>query len=182
MYLKNIKKYGRWKNPSRTKTYNSWNSMRSRCYRSADKCFNLYGGRGIKICDRWINNYDNFYYDMGECPENMSLDRIDPNGIYEKTNCRWASMKEQQTNRRNNIIIEYNNKKLFLSEWAKETGIKSGTIWKRIIMWNWTIEKALNFPIERPWNHGTNTGYSKYKCRCPDCTEYNRIKSKKSSR
>ncbi len=180
MYIENVNKYGKWKNPSATRTYNSWSSMRSRCYREKDRCFELYGGRGIKVCEQWINNYDNFFNDMGECPENMSLDRINCDQGYDKDNCRWVTMKTQQNNRRNNFIVEFNNRKLSLTEWSKITGLNSDTIWKRLIRWNWAIEKALTFTTERPWSHGTNTGYSKYKCRCLECTEYNRIKSQRA--
>lgn len=179
MYIPNINKCGQWINSSRTRTYNSWASMRSRCYRKKDKCFHLYGGRGIKVCDRWINNYDNFFEDMGERPENMCLDRINPNGNYEKDNCRWVTMKAQQINRRNNFIVEFNNQKLTLSQWALKSGINAGTLWNRLIRWGWSIEKSLTYTTKRPWSHGTNTGYSKYKCRCEKCTESNSLKSKK---
>lgn len=180
MYIPNINKFGKWENSSKTKTYNSWASMRSRCYRKKDKCYNLYGGRGIKICDRWLNNYDNFFEDMGERPIGMCLDRIDPNGDYEKDNCRWATMKDQQLNRRNNFIVEFNNQKLSISQWSLRTGLNPDTIWNRLIRWNWTVEKALTYTTSRPWNHGTNTGYSKYKCRCDKCKESNKLKSKKA--
>jgi hypothetical protein len=86
---------------SKSKEYNSWLGMKNRCLNSKDKFFNIYGGRGIKICDNWINSFDNFISDMGIKPKsNFSLDRINVDGNYEPSNCRWASPKEQANNRR----------------------------------------------------------------------------------
>ncbi len=85
---------------SKTKEYHSWSHMRDRCYNKNNKRFKDYGGRGISVCDRWFNSFNNFYLDMKDCPEGYSLDRIDVNGNYEPDNCRWSDSSEQHYNTR----------------------------------------------------------------------------------
>lgn len=89
---------------SRTPEYRSWSNMLRRCYDSRCDQYSNYGGRGISVCERWRHNFQNFLNDLGERPANTSLDRIDVNGQYELSNCRWASINTQAINKRKHIV------------------------------------------------------------------------------
>jgi hypothetical protein len=88
------------------KTYRSWVSMKKRCTDPNSIGWKNYGGRGITICERWQKVYLNFHEDMGECPDGYTLDRIDNNGNYEPSNCKWSTQLEQSQNKRNIKLTE----------------------------------------------------------------------------
>lgn len=92
-----------------TKEYRAWHTMKLRCLNPNNKNYDLYGGRGIVVCDRWVKSFMYFYEDMGDCPLGHSLDRINNEGGYNKENCRWASLKTQARNKRNNALITLPN-------------------------------------------------------------------------
>jgi len=111
-----------------TREYNIWNAMVDRCTNEKHHNYGLYGGRGIKVCDRWFNSVENFYTDMGDRPPGMSLDRIDNDGDYEPDNCRWATAKEQSRNKRNNRLIEGKA----MAEWCEDNNLNYNAVAHRL--------------------------------------------------
>jgi hypothetical protein len=128
---------------SGTNLYLVWQAMINRCERPKTKNYADYGGRGIKVCDRW-HSFENFYADMGERPNRSSIERIDNNGNYEPSNVRWANRVDQANNKRNNRLLTYNGQTKSISQWASELGITFHAIERRIKN-GWSIEKALTF-------------------------------------
>lgn len=135
---------GRRSGPRRSLTISSWMAMRYRCLNKNHPRYSNYGGRGIFVCERWKDSFVNFLADMGERPsKNHSIDRIDTNGNYEPSNCRWATRSEQNSNTRVNIYLTFNGKTQCISAWAKETKIHKDTIRFRVVKAGWSTEKAL---------------------------------------
>lgn len=130
---------------SRTAAYKRWQEMRNRCNNPNADAYHKYGGRGIKVCDRWQgrDGFIRFVEDMGAAPtSDHSIDRIDNNGDYEPGNCRWATSLEQAMNRRTNKCLTMNGVTLTQHEWAKKVGITAATICKRLKR-GWTVDDAL---------------------------------------
>lgn len=109
--------------------YNSYRAMMSRCYREKDVSYPLYGGRGIEVCDAW-HDIEVFEAWVEDHPyfKGATIDRIDTNGNYEPSNCKWSTMFDQCKNRRNSIIIEHNGERHNITEWAKIIGINRSTL------------------------------------------------------
>jgi len=127
---------------SKKRIFQTWKSMKERCLYKKHRSYGNYGGRGITICDTWLN-FDTFYLDMANgWKPGFSIDRIDFNGNYCKENCRWASSFEQARNRRNNHYIEFNNQRLTITDWSFVTHIPKNRILWRITK-GWPLEKAL---------------------------------------
>lgn len=125
--------------------YKAWLAMKSRCYYEDNIGYKNYGGRGIKVCDSWLNSFENFIKDMGDKPSlEYSLDRINVNGDYSKENCRWATKLEQSNNKRNNHNVVYKSKKISLSELSRQCNINKSSIRHRIVSQKLTIEEAVN--------------------------------------
>ena len=124
--------------------YATWRNMVNRCINPSDARWESYGGRGIKVCDRWAKTPANFIEDMGPRPQGTSLDRIDNDGDYTPENCRWATRQEQHLNRR--ATIWAGNQ--CLTHAAREKGISLSTVYSRIYRSGWTIEAALNTPVK----------------------------------
>jgi hypothetical protein len=120
-----------------TRTYSIWQAMRNRCNRINQD----YSCRGITYDERW-DSFENFYLDMGEVPEGMSIDRIDVNGNYTKENCRWATREQQANNTRANVFIEWNGKRQTRSQWERELNMKPTTLRSRLKA-GWSLEKAM---------------------------------------
>lgn len=136
-----IKKHGGFGKPE----YNIWCAMKNRCISPNNIGYENYGGRGIKVCDRWLgeNGFVNFYDDIGKRPSTEhTLERIDNNGNYEPSNCRWATMAEQCANRRNSRKFTYNDKTLHISGWARVLGITPTKLWKILVYKKIPFESA----------------------------------------
>lgn len=133
----------------RTSEYQAWINAKKRCYYPKNKEFKNYGGRGIKMSSDWLNDYSKFISDMGQKPTSKhSLERIDVDGDYFKENCRWATMSEQNLNKRTNRIVSFDAKSQHLCLWAKEMKIKKSTLGSRIKA-GWSYEKILSQPVRK---------------------------------
>lgn len=120
-----------------------WSSIKTRCYNKNTPCYKNYGGRGIKMCDEWLDfwNFREWAYKNGYS-EGLTLERIDVNGNYEPSNCKWIPMEEQAINKRNNSFIEYGGKKQTISQWSKELGVGKEVLSYRYRA-GWTPEECL---------------------------------------
>lgn len=108
-----------------TRIFGTWSDIIKRCTNPKDKFFHIYGGRGIKVCERWLNSFENFYADMGEKPTpKHSIDRIDSNGDYSPENCRWATATEQVRNRSNTLKIPWFDGMIPLSSACEILGLE----------------------------------------------------------
>ena len=145
-------KHGGW--IRNRKLYGVWGSMLSRCNNPNHHLYKNYGGRGIKVCKEW-NDFSAFRewaikngYVEGENRRQCSIDRIDVNGNYEPSNCRWATAETQMNNRRVNVSLTYGGETKTLSQWAKALGINYSTICSRYCR-GWDIERMLSTPIRK---------------------------------
>ena len=133
-------------------TYTCWYSMRQRCRDPKNKSYSHYGGRGISVCERWID-FVNFLSDMGEQPEGMTIERIDNDAPYSPENCRWATRTEQSRNQTRNIRLTIYGKTLTVAEWAIIAGIDPRTIHARLTggygrcLTRWPLRAAVFAPV-----------------------------------
>ena len=136
-----------------TRIYKLWLSIKQRCYNPKELVYKHYGGRGIAMCEEWKNNFMSFHdwafangYDenvkRGEC----TIDRIDTNGNYEPSNCRWVTQKEQANNKRNNVLLTYKGNTHTAQQWAEILDIKYITLITRLKR-GWSVEKTLTTPL-----------------------------------
>jgi len=119
--------------------------MTKRCTNPNEKDWAGYGGRGIRVCERWRASFANFLADMGQRPtEKHTIEREDNDGDYSPDNCRWATRAEQVVNQRSNRILTFKGRSMPVSEWAKVTGINYGTLLTRITRLGWSVKRALS--------------------------------------
>lgn len=132
-----------------TRIHNIWLSMRERCNRVNHPWYKAYGGRGIKICEEW-NDFSKFrqWAMINGYSDELTIDRIDYNKGYEPNNCRWATMKEQQNNKRSNRIIEYKCKRYTLTQLAEKIGINKTTLKERLNA-GWSVNDAVERPVRK---------------------------------
>lgn len=140
---------------SKHRLYKVWQDMKTRCYCKTNKHYPSYGGRGIKICQEWLDSFINFYnwayangYDDTVPNRQCTIDRINVNENYEPTNCRWVTQKQQNRNTRKNVLYEYKNKKYTRGELSEISNISYGVIRYRLNN-GWSIEKTLTTPVKR---------------------------------
>lgn len=130
------------------RVYKVWVSMKGRCHNPADMGFKNYGARGITVCERWQNSFENFHFDMGPRPAKHSIERKDNNKGYSPDNCVWATKSVQCNNNRRNIFIEHRGERLTLMQWAKKLGFVYGTLRQRLRN-GWPPEKILTEPVRQ---------------------------------
>lgn len=141
-----------------TRTYRVWATMLARCRTPSQTSYKNYGGRGIRVCERW-NLFENFLADMGESLPGKEIDRIDNDGDYDPGNCRWVSPKENGRNKRNNIVLSYNGQSKFLLEWSAILKIPITTLYARIRI-GWPTDKVLGTPLDKNKSNGRKKWWS----------------------
>lgn len=138
LFVKTHTTHGKTKN----RVYAIWKGMRRRCQSPKAIEYRNYGGRGISVCKRW-EKFENFFEDMGDPPDGLTLERINNNGNYTPSNCCWAPYKDQLNNRRNNRVIEAFGRKQTITQWAEELKIPLSTIRNRLDRAKLSPEEAL---------------------------------------
>ena len=135
---------------SRTRLYTIWCDMKQRCLNKNQQMFKYYGERKISICDEWKNNFNSFYdWAMKNgYADDLTIDRIDVNGNYEPSNCRWATMQQQRRNTRKNVFVEINDVEKVLIDWCSDYKIKYTTVLSRIYK-GWEIVTAITTPSRK---------------------------------
>jgi hypothetical protein len=132
--------------------WRTWSNMKNRCMNPNYTKWDKYGGRGIKVCERWMNSFENFYNDMGDKPSPLhSIDRINNDGDYEPSNCRWTTDQTQANNKSNNYMVTIGGVTDTLPNWCRNIGVVSRKMAYRRIFEGWDVEKAIKTPpINKP--------------------------------
>lgn len=129
--------------------------MKNRCYNKNNTAYENYGGRGIGVCQEWLDDFINFYqWTMANgYRDDLTLDRIDVNGNYEPSNCRWATQETQCNNKRDNAKVTYKGETKTITQWARELNIHPNTLYSRIEKLDWDIDRAFS---EKPRKYSEN--------------------------
>ncbi len=132
---------------SGTPEHRIWVGMIKRCTNPKTAQYQDYGGRGIAICEKWRHSFAAFLADVGERPSSAhTIERRENDKGYEPGNCYWATRKEQGNNTRRNHVVEFEGRRLTISQWSDETGINVNTLWHRLVTNKWPVKKALSCP------------------------------------
>ena len=152
----------------------AYKNMLARCY-SQHPHYVKWRRKGVAVCGEWLESRDAFmYWAINNGHEmHLSLDRIDNNGNYEPSNCRWATITQQLNNQDRCRVIEFEGRSQTLSQWATELRIGTATLWRRIVQYKVPLAQALTSKRLHAWQHGTRAGYECHKCRCELCTASN---------
>lgn len=136
-----------------TRLYSIWQNMLKRCCKPSNPAYKWYGARGITVCEEWRKSFASFSSDMGQPPSSRhSIDRKDNSRGYCKENCRWATPMTQSRNSRQNVHVEHNGESLCISEWSERLGIKMHTLYARLFVYGWSIERAMTTPVQSTAN------------------------------
>lgn len=139
--------HGHAKQGARSAEYGIWVSMRQRCNSESSSSYGRYGARGVKVCSRW-GSFSVFLEDMGPRPSALhSIERINVNGDYEPSNCKWIESRLQARNRRESVIVNYRNSQTQLSGLCESKGLNYHAVWQRLHRLGWTVERAIDTPI-----------------------------------
>lgn len=135
----------------KTRLYNIWSGIKSRCFYKKYNRYKYYGGRGITMCEAWRNDFKAFYdWAMANgYKEDLTIDRIDVNGNYEPSNCRWATLKEQANNRQHTLLIKYENEIKPLSVWCAIKQLDYDLVYTRIAKFKWDLDRAFRTPSRK---------------------------------
>lgn len=148
----NLKRIGKASKHGKRKEriYSTWCKMKERCCTETSSSYSNYGGRGISVCGEWKNNFQTFYdWAMANgYSDDLTIDRIDVNGNYEPSNCRWVTHKEQANNTRKNRFITHNGETHTLAEWADASGLKYDTFYRRLKE-GWSMDEIINTPVKK---------------------------------
>lgn len=152
----------------RRRLYNIWSGMVRRCEDPKRERYKNYGGRGIKVCDTWRNDFESFvlWALSNGYSDNLTIDRIDVDGDYNPDNCRWSNMKEQANNKKNNVLIEINGQTKTVAQWSDHIGISRDVVYKWVGRYGeeYAIKQILNFVAS-----GEYTKVTKKKLNCSMC-------------
>jgi hypothetical protein len=157
LHKERVTKHGAWGHP----LFKVWRGMMERCTDPANKRFKDYGGRGIKVCERWRDVHA-FIEDMTEgYSKGLQIDRIDNHGPYAPENCRWATAKQQTRNYRRNVVLEHDGKRLCVVDWAVEVGIDAKVLYDRVAR-GWNAKRVLTTPVMSNRESGRIAGHTRW--------------------
>lgn len=161
----------KWVNEIGTQTYYAWRSMRSRCVNPKNPSYHHYGGRGITVCARWVDDFDAFVEDVGIAPSGLTLECRDNNLGYSPENCCWATMEDQLNNQRRSVFVEHASERFTIAQWAKKLDIRFDTLWRRLRRMPpaLALVSGLLHDVESP--HATRSRYEAG-CRCEECRAF----------
>jgi hypothetical protein len=138
--------HGQARRGFKTRAYRIWLTMLQRGTNPKTNYFKNYEPGNENVCNKWLT-FEGFYEDMGDCPKGMTLDRKDNIKGYYKENCRWATPKEQSSNRKSNVYKTYKEETKTISQWAEHLNMPFTTLWNRLNTYGWSIERALTTPV-----------------------------------
>lgn len=146
-----IKKNGFKHGGKGTRLYRAWRNMKDRCLNPKNSHYKNYGGRGIKVCKKWLNDFKAFqeWAMTNGYKDNLTIDRKNNDGGYNPKNCRWVTQKQNCNNKSNNHLLTYNGETKNIIKWAQQYNIKYETLRCRVEYYGWSAEKALNAPIAK---------------------------------